>query len=1813
MNRVNPQRVCASPSSPREAPPGPPEELVTLADVTRWRALVHPDELVFTFLSDGEKEGGHLSYRELDLRAQAIAAELQACGAEGQRVVLLFPPGLDYVAAVFGCFYAGALAVPAYPPDPFRLHRTFPRLQAIWNDAQAGFVLTLEEVLAYARTHLQRLDHLQSLTLESIPTARAAEWRPTSFAADKIALIQYTSGSTGSPRGVILNHANIMHNLKSMHRVDTEGVGGVCWLPPYHDMGLIGGILQAAYSGRRSVLMSPLAFIQRPARWLRAMSHYRGRTSGGPNFAYELCVEKVSPEECEGLDLSSWTGAVSGAETVRAETIERFVEKFAPCGFRREAFLPGYGLAESVLMVAGGRREAPPVIRTFSATALLKNRVEAVDERDAGGTPCRRLAGCGQPLSGGEIAIVDPKTRRSLGAGRVGEIWVRSGSVGQGYWNRPEETEAIFHARIAGRPDRCFLRTGDLGFLHEGELFVTGRLKELILLGGHNYYPQDIERSIQRAHPALKPDAGAAFTVEVDGRERLVVVNEVLRPRRWNLDEVLRAIRRELAEDQELSPHAVALIPAGSLPKTSSGKTRRSRCRELFLRGELATLAVWRATAGTSPPEERVAVDPPQTETERRLARLWAEVFGVGPCRRSEDFFALGGHSLRAVQMAVRINAEWDIELPPVALFDHPTLAGLARTIDRYRNRHPAGDGRPETQGPGLEPLTASNRAGPQPLSFAQERLWFLEQISPGPSFAVVPLAIRLEGPLDVPSLREALRTVVRRHEVLRTTFRQREGRLWQEVVEEGAAAWEEVDLAGIPREEQSARLRQLAEGLTRRPFDLETGPPFRAMVARIGGQEHVLLLALHHIVCDGWSLEVLLREIAAIYEATHHGTPPRLPPLPVNYLDFVHWQRRRLSGERLQSGLDYWKRRLAGVPRVLEIPTDRPRSGAAEIDGAVCTREIPQELYRGLESVARPRGCTPFMVFLAAFDAILSRYTGSDDLCVGTPVANRVRPELEPLVGCFVNTVVLRCNVSGDPAFEELLLRVRGAVVQDFVHAEVPFEKLVESLDPVRQSGRLPLVQVMFIFQAPLTDAGTMDGVLLKEVNVDYRGLAAFDLTLIVEPRGSGAAASLAYNRAWFEESTIRRMLDSLVVVLEAAVADPAVRLSGLPIPAPAERRLMLNEWNATARRLPEADGVHALIAAQAARSPEAVALTFQGRATTFRELECASNRLAHYLRRLGVRQGSRVGIHLERSPQMIAAILAVLKAGACYVPLDPAYPASRLAFMVADGALGFVLTESGLDEARSIVGLPDTENSVLSTQYSAPSTQCVRTVHLGVARNAIDAQRDDLPPVRTSGDDLVYLIYTSGSTGVPKGVMVPHRAVLNFLASFAERPGLKAGDVVLAVTTISFDIAVFELLLPLAVGARIVLAPRELAADGWRLGELIRQEGVNVLQATPSTYRMLLATGWRPEPGQKLLCGGEAMSGDLASRLALEGVELWNVYGPTETTVWSTVHQVEACDGVVPIGRPIGNTQAYVLDAQGLPVPVGVPGELCIGGLGVAAGYWNRPELTARQFVPDPFAASGASRLYRTGDRVRWRHDGVLEFLGRADRQVKVRGFRVEPGEIESALAAHPDVAEAAVVARDDASGQQHLVAHLVPAEGRPIVPETLRAFLAERLPEAVIPSEFVVLEAMPRTAAGKADWQALAARPCGRPTATAEYVAPRTPLEEEIAAIWSEVLHVDRVGVHDNFFELGGHSLLATQMMFRLRDLMTAELPLRVLFERPTVAGLAEAIVAGQMAAASPGDTARALDRLEQMSDEEARRILESEGGAETLWET
>lgn len=1816
---------------------GAPPDLRTLVDIARFRALVTPDLLAYTFLTDGETAEANLSFQQLDIRARSIAARLQERGGEGQRVLLVFDPGLDYVAAILGCFYAGAIAVPVYPPDPFRLARTLPRLRAVVNNAEAGLLLSTREVLGEPGSGLWEICGDGTLPLETIPLEQAGDWRPLSSDPRRVALLQYTSGSTGDARGVTLTHANLMHNFQALYGlIHVPGAVGVHWLPPYHDMGLIGGILLPFYAGRRTVLMSPLSFMQKPLRWLEAIHRYRGTTTGGPNFAYELCVRKIKPEECEGLDLSCWQVAVNGAEPVRPDTLSRFAEKFAPFGFRAEAHMPAYGMAETTLIISAAPIAKKPTVRSFHAQALEANVVQPVR---ADHPQARRIVSCGVLAQDTEVRIVDPETLRALKPGHVGEIWLRSPSIGQGYWNRPEETERVFRAALPDHalPDDTggeYLRTGDLGFLDEDELYVVGRLKELIILGGRNFYPHDIERAVQEVHPALKQDGGAAFSVEVNDEEQLVLVLEVVRPRRYDLDEVLTAVRRALAEQFDLAAHAVLLIPSGSLPKTSSGKTRRRQCRDDFLAGRLNVLRAWQANpsegrAGGGP----TAFDPPNTRTERRLAELWRALLGLEQVDRRADFFGLGAQSLRVAQLLTRISAEFGVEVPMRRLFDQPTLAGMAEAIDEALTTAAEGNGHAPRAD--ASPIPRTEGAGPHPLSFSQQRLWFLEQIGDNGPAAHVPVTLRLAGPVDARALEAALHDLGKRHEMLRARFFEQDGLPMQEIVPHAPVALERHDLSGRPDAEPSPAAKQLQAAWIAQPFDLAQAPLWRAALMTLSEQEHELLLALHHLICDGWSLDVLLRDLETAYTARRRGQAPEWREAPARYVDYVRWRQDGRSEERQQAELAWWRRRLEGAPQTLELPADRPRTTETSPQPASLSRRLPPALRIAMEQLARTKGATPFMVHLAAFQTLLARYTGRDDLCVGTAVAGRLRAEWENTVGCFINTVALRGDLSGDPAFAELLGRTREAVLEDLQHADAPFEKVVEAVQPQRRPGAAPLVQAMFLFQTPLDTARALGEAKIVAAGSDYSGLTVFDLSLVLEPRGEELEASLVYDERQFDAATIEAMIDAYLAALEQIAADPATRLTDLPIPAPRERQLLVEDWNATKRDLPPVTGFHELFELQAKQRPEAPAIEFGASVWTYRELNDRAERIARALRGCGVGVDTPVGVHLSRSPELVATLLGIAKAGGAYVPLDPDYPAARLELMIRDCAMPALISETAL-AAR----LPESSVRIfLLEELTAEKA----SEHETVSSEGTDAAgRDGGHANPLAGEDrLAYIIYTSGSTGTPKGVMVPQRAVVNFLASMAEAPGLSADDTMLAVTTVSFDIAVLELFLPLTVGAKIVLADRQTATEGTALAELIAERGVNAMQATPATYRMLLTAGWRPRPGMKLLVGGEALTGDLAAQLLAaqseprSQVELWNMYGPTETTVWSTIHRVTHADDPISIGRPIGNTQVYVVDPYGKLVPRGAAGELWIGGAGVARGYWGRPELTGERFVADRFsrsmnhegsslsAGAGANgngkpdaghaapphgtALYKTGDLVRWRRDGMLEFLGRADTQVKIRGFRIELGEIEAALTAHPQVKEAAVTAPADATGERRLVAYYAAREtdatgaASKIAADELRRFLGQSLAPHMIPTAFVPLPALPHTPAGKIDRRALPAPEGEAFAVSAPYVAPRTPLEEEIAAAWREVLGVERVGVEDSFFELGGHSLLAARLFSRLRDRLQIDLPLREFYQRPTVAAIAEAIVRVRAQHDEDQGLRTLLERLDAMTEEEAAAFL------------
>ncbi|HEY9832541.1 MAG TPA: amino acid adenylation domain-containing protein [Stenomitos sp.] len=1043
------------------------------------------------------------------------------------------------------------------------------------------------------------------------------------------------------------------------------------------------------------------------------------------------------------------------------------------------------------------------------------------------------------------------------------------------------------------------------------------------------------------------------------------------------------------------------------------------------------------------------------------------------------------------------------------------------------------------------------------PLSFAQARLWFLDQLEPGSSAYNIPAAVRLVGVLNGAVLEESLNAIIQRHEILRTKFVLVDEQPVQVITPSLTVTLPVVDWRQLTDPE--AEVQRLAAQEAEQPFDLTQGPLLRVTLLKLGETEHVLLFTIHHIIFDAWSREVLIRELAMLYESFSRGQSALLPELPIQYADFAYWQRQWLQGEVLEQQLTYWKQQLGGNLPVLQLPSDRPRPPVQAFRGATKEFELTAPLTEKLKQLSQSQGVTLFMTLLAAFETLLYRYTNQEDICVGSPISNRNRSEIEPLIGFFLNTLVLRTDLSGNPQFRELLGRVRQVALEAYTHQELPFEVLVEALQPERSLSHRPLFQVMFILQTAPLEPLELPGVTLTPLKMP--GVTAkFDLTLYLRETEQGLTGGFEYSTDIFDEVTIARMAGHFQILLEGIVANPAQRLSELPLLTEAERHQLLIEWNDTNSEYPQDQCIHQLFEAQVERTPDAVAVVFDNESLTYRQLNERANQLAHYLQQLGVGAEVLVGICLERSSsgtasltlQMLIGLLGILKAGGAYIPLDPAYPPDRLAFMLEDSQVSVLLTQE-----KWVAALPKHRAKVV----------CLDADGEGIR------QASDHPCTNTTTpENLAYIIYTSGSTGKPKGVQIPHRALVNFLTAMRQTTGLNERDILLSVTTLSFDIAALELYLPLIVGACTVIVSREVAADGSQLLKRIHSTKATIMQATPATWRLLLAAGWQQNHPLKILCGGEALSRELANQLLEQGTEVWNLYGPTETTVWSAAYKVESKEGIVAIGRPIANTQFYVLDPHQQLVPVGVPGELYIGGAGLARGYLNRVELTAEKFITvEHLSGEDAhpTRLYKTGDLVRYRLDGTLEYLGRIDDQVKVRGFRIELGEVEAALSQHPAVRETAIALREHQPGNASLVAYAVLHPEQTLTITELRRFLEAKLPKYMVPSALVLLEALPLTPNGKVNRRALPAPDWSQRNSEQAYSAPHTPVEQVIADIWGQVLGVEQVGVDDNFFELGGHSLSATQLISRLRNVFQLELPLRHIFEYPTVASLGKAI--------------------------------------------
>ncbi|WP_435021128.1 amino acid adenylation domain-containing protein [Tundrisphaera sp. TA3] len=1323
----------------------------------------------------------------------------------------------------------------------------------------------------------------------------------------------------------------------------------------------------------------------------------------------------------------------------------------------------------------------------------------------------------GKPIASTRMYVLDARMR-PVPPGVTGELYIGGAGVARGYLNRPGLTAERFVPDPFGKePGARLYRTGDLGrWRADGLLECLGRIDHQVKVRGYRIELGEVEAALGEC-PGVR--MGAVIADDSLGDTRLVAIVEADTDASPDARSLAQALGSRLPS--YMVPSVFVVLPR--LPLTANGKVDRDA---------LAAMGPFRAESGS----DYVA---PRTPTETELAAIWAAILQVERVGADDHFFELGGHSLLATRVVSRLRQEFAVDLPLRALFEAPTLSALAERVDRLRAQ---GRDRTDTA---IVPVPREPGALLRP-SFAQQALWYLDRLEPGrPTFNVTS-AVRVAGPLDLDALLLGFREMIRRHDALRTTFPVVDGQPMARIAPEWDLELPTVDLAHLPEAERVAEAGRIAEEQARTPFDLADGPLIRARLIRLAPDDHAVLLAMHHIITDGWSFGVAAGELAALYEAIRDGRPSPLPPLPVQYADYAHWQHERLKGGLLDGLIGYWTERLAGLP-ALELPTDRPRPPVRSGRGGLRGFALSPELSESVRELCRREQVTPFMALLAAFQVLLSRYSGQADFAVGSPSANRNRAEVEGLIGYFINMLTLRADLSGDPSFRDVLARVRETALGAFEHQELPFDVLTETLRPRRDPSRTPLFQVMFVLQNnQMPEAGRRDLELSAlDAPGGGSGTAKFDLSLGMAEGDDGFGGSLEYSTDLFDEATADRIIGHFTTLLAALVADPALKVSAPELLTPAERSRVVHEWNRTAADLPDAS-VPDLIDAQARRTPDAVAVASGDASWTYRELSEISNRLARHLIRKGVGPESRVGICLPRSPGQMVALLATLKAGAAYVPLDPDYPAERLRFMLDDAGVAALIAPDG--------------------RLAPP--EGVATIDLDRDAAAIAREKPHAPDVRLSPDQAAYVSYTSGSTGTPKGVVVTHRNLLNHNLAAARLFGLGAGDRVLQFCSVSFDIAVEEIFPAWLSGAAVVLRDDGFL-DPARFAAKVAEAGVTVLDLPTAFWHAWVkaqhASG-EALPGclRLVVVGGEEASAAMLGpwrEMAGDRVRWINTYGPTEATVIATAFEPGPghVPGPIPIGGPIANATTYVLDPALHPVPVGMPGELYLGGLGVARGYLGRPGQTAAAFVPDPFGDRPGALLYRTGDRARWRADGVLEFLGRVDDQAKVRGFRVEPGEVEAALLARPDVREAAVIVRDGA-----LIAY---AAGSDLDPKTLRSDLKSRLPRHLVPSSFVILDALPITPSGKVDRQAL-------PTPDAEarpdgVQPPRDAIEAGLVSLWEEILGGRRVGIDDDFFDVGGYSLLAVRLLTQVEERFGRRVALADLIQGPTVEELAALI--------------------------------------------
>jgi amino acid adenylation domain-containing protein len=1532
---------------------------------------------------------------------------------------------------------------------------------------------------------------------------------------DNTAYVIYTSGSTGWPKGVPVTHRNVVRLFAATRDLFDFSERDVWTL--FHSYAFDFSVWELwgalLYGGRLVVV--PYLVSRSPEAFYELLEREGVTVLNQTPSAFRQLMQ--AEERGAGEGKLALRMVIFGGEALELQSLRPWLERH---GDERPQLVNMYGITETTVHVTYRR------IRTAD---LESGRGSVI----------------GGAIPDLQVYVLD-QHQQPVPKGVAGELCIAGEGLARGYLNQPKLTaERFLPDPFGGRAGARLYRSGDLGrCLSEGGFEYLGRIDNQVKIRGFRIELGEIEAALVR-HEAVR-DAVVLVREDASGDKRLNAYVVAAPTSMLSPAQLREHLKEHLPE--YMVPSAIVLLDA--LPLTANGKVDR------------------RALPQIGESREGIGVEyvGPRTPIEEMLAAVWSEVLGLEQVGVHDDFFELGGHSLLATQVAARLTRICQTEVALHSIFDSPTIAGLAEIIIASVG----GEQLPEIPPPVRTPGEID-----APLSFAQQRLWFLEQFEPGTTAYHLWSAIRIDGPLSPQLFERALSEVYGRHEVLRTSFPTVDGEPVQRIHPARRTVLPLIDLSELSEEGREVETKCLASEIVRQPFELALHSPVRATLLRHSPRQHLLLLTLHHIISDGWSLGLLVRELSTLYSAFSRGHASPLSELPIQYSDYSRWQRHYLQGDVLERQLSYWRTQLAGAPQRLELPTDRVRPKARSFRGDSCRVELDSELTRRLLELSRSEGATLHMTLLAGFELLLSRYTGQRDVVVGTPVAGRVRVELEGLIGLFVNTVALRVEMSDGMSFRELVRRVKGVCLGAYGHQEVPFERLVEELKPEREGGRTPFFEAMLAWQNTPERRLEVGGLRFEAEEVGGE-TAKFDMVMSLQERDGEVVGRMEYSTEVFEAETAERFVRHFKTLLSNVVAGPDRRISDYALLDEAERRKLLVEWNDTRREYPREACVHELFEAQVERRPDAIALVFEDEQLTFGELNARANQLAHYLRAQGVGPEQTVGICLERGPRLIVSLLGVLKAGGAYLPLDPQYPQERLAFMLEDAGVRVLLTEESVRTQA-----PRTTASVLSLDG-----QWDEVAHFADS---------DLPNL-TCAENLAYVMYTSGSTGTPKGVGVMHRNVVRLVkqtdyASFSE------SEVFLLLAPISFDASTFELWGALLNGARLaVMAPGPASLE--QLGAALKRHRVTTLWLTAGLFHLMVDERLEDlSEVRQLLAGGDVLSASHVERMRRELplCRLINGYGPTEGTTFTCCESVaEDVGSTVPIGRPIANTEVYILDERQQPVPLGVSGELYLGGDGLARGYLKRAGLTAERFMPHPFSAEAGARLYRTGDLVKYLSNGSIEFLGRSDGQVKLRGFRIEPAEVESALCELKGVREAVVLLREEHPGEPRLVAYVVASQSDPAASEAnatsetngtsetsrtsaesmtgeWRAHLKHRLPDYMIPSAIVVMGELPLTPNGKVDRSALAQVEVGVGRGTGEYVGPRTPVEEVVAGVWREVLRVERVGVEENFFEMGGHSLLATRVVARLQEAFPVVLSLREFFAAPTIAEQAEEIMA------------------------------------------